>query len=125
MSTSENVPLIPMYKARLHELCRQQIWPPPVYTVERDGPDHQPRFSASVTVNGVRFDAAALSKSAREAERKAAQVAFDHFAVTLPPQPPAVISPPKPSPQNTGKFLLYGNAPVSTAFCMFVVDLEL
>lgn len=82
-----------MYKSKLQELCQKQKWALPTYTVGRaDGPDHSPRFLASVTVNGIKFDAVDSATSSKEAQNKVAQMAFDHFAPTLPPPPPPAVN---------------------------------
>ena len=74
-----------MYKSRLQELCHKNQWGLPKYTSKRYGPDHNPRFGASVSVNGTSFDSLLASKSNKEAHNHAAIVAFLHF--TSPPSP--------------------------------------
>lgn len=118
---SEQIPINPnpnpnplMFKSRLQELCHQRMWPAPDYTVSRDGPAHNPSFGASVTVNGVKFDAPDFSKSSKEAQNKAAQAAVDHFSVVLPP-------PTKASPQIPGKFLFLRKCP----WFNFIINFEL
>ncbi|XP_020087406.1 double-stranded RNA-binding protein 1-like isoform X1 [Ananas comosus] len=79
-----------MHKMRLHELCRSRRWEPPEYTVNREGPDHAPRFCATVAVAGATFDAPDPSGSSKEAQNKAAMAALDHLtsaADTIPPSP--------------------------------------
>lgn len=45
----------------------------------RDGADHNPKFKASVVVNGINFDSLPLRKSSKEAHNEAAKFAFLHF----------------------------------------------
>lgn len=68
-----------MYKNRLQELCQKKYWAMPKYTSNKVGPDHNPRFTASVSVNGVFFETTHLSKSSKEAQSEAAKIAFEHF----------------------------------------------
>ncbi|CAK9184642.1 unnamed protein product [Ilex paraguariensis] len=65
-----------MYKSRLQELCHQKRWGLPCYVCMKDGPDHNPRFKASVSVNGITFDTPNICKSSREARNEAAKLAF-------------------------------------------------
>nr|XP_010911366.1 double-stranded RNA-binding protein 1-like [Elaeis guineensis] len=85
-----------MYKSRLQELCHQRLWALPEYTSNCEGSDHNPRFRAAVTVNGLSFHAADLSKTSKEAQNKAAQAAFEHFASAYPAPPPL-----RPSPSGS------------------------
>ncbi|KAG5601848.1 hypothetical protein H5410_033218, partial [Solanum commersonii] len=63
------------------------------YTTEKDGPDHNPRFTATVTVNGMSFELPKDQwRSSKEAQNHAAHIAYDHFIVPqsiplLTPQP--------------------------------------
>ncbi|WMV34925.1 hypothetical protein MTR67_028310 [Solanum verrucosum] len=63
------------------------------YATEKDGPDHNPRFTATVTVNGVSFELPKDQwRSSKEAQNHAAHIAYDHFIVPqsiplLTPQP--------------------------------------
>ncbi|XXG42584.1 hypothetical protein AAC387_Pa01g2825 [Persea americana] len=68
-----------MYKNRLQELCQKKYWAMPKYTSDKVGPDHNPRFTASVIVNGVRFEMTQSSRSSKEAQSEAARLAFEHF----------------------------------------------
>ncbi|KAG0497209.1 hypothetical protein HPP92_001900 [Vanilla planifolia] len=85
-----------MHKNRLQELCQRRKWPLPVYTNSRDGADHNPCFGASVTVNGATFDAPNLSKSVKEAQNMAAEVAFHSLSaiadapISAPSSPAAI-----------------------------------
>lgn len=49
----------------------------------KDGPDHNPCFQASVSVNGFSFDSPIACKSSKQAQNQAAMAAFLHF--TSPP----------------------------------------
>ncbi|XP_021819815.1 uncharacterized protein LOC110761613 isoform X11 [Prunus avium] len=89
-----------MYKSKLQELCQQRKWRLPEYNAKKLGIDHNPRFSASVTINGVAFDTVQLFRSSKEAQNDAARLAFAHFS---DPQPrhtnrsPSTSSFPQPS----------------------------
>ncbi|KAH0749347.1 hypothetical protein KY290_028579 [Solanum tuberosum] len=66
----------------LQELCHQIAWNLPEYATEKDGPDHIPRFTATVTVNGVSFESPKDQwRSSKEAQNHAAHIAYDHFIV--------------------------------------------
>ncbi|KAK1263154.1 Double-stranded RNA-binding protein 1 [Acorus gramineus] len=68
-----------MYKSRLQELCQQKLRRLPEYAVAKVGHDHNPRFRASVTVDGLTFDGRDCFKSSKEAQNEAARLAFLHF----------------------------------------------
>ncbi|XP_060197472.1 double-stranded RNA-binding protein 1-like isoform X2 [Lycium barbarum] len=92
-----------MYKTKLQELCHQFAWNLPEYATEKEGPDHNPRFTATVIVNGVSFESPEdQCRSSKEAQNVAAHIAFDHFTVpksdNLPS--PAVSSPSGASTSN-------------------------
>jgi Double-stranded RNA binding motif len=96
-----------MNKVRLQELCQKQRWDLPRYTHRQAGTDREPRFVASVTVNGSVFESPdAESRSVKEAQNKAAVVAFEAFtasyaaeAVTsLHQSPSVVLLSPRPPP---------------------------
>lgn len=76
-----------MYKTQLQELCHRRQWPLPVYAISREGPDHNPQFLATVTVNGTAFYFLEPSRSSKEAQSKAAQVAFEKLSSAPPPPP--------------------------------------
>ncbi|KAF3327549.1 double-stranded RNA-binding protein 1-like protein [Carex littledalei] len=95
-----------MNKTRLQELCQKRRWKLPQYTNRRVETGREPRFVASVTVNGLVFESPdAESISVKEAQNKAATVAFEELsaapavdAVPSPQLPPAVESlSPRPS----------------------------
>ncbi|KAL0410249.1 UNVERIFIED_CONTAM: Double-stranded RNA-binding protein 4 [Sesamum latifolium] len=75
-----------MYKSKLQELCHRRSWELPEYTTVKNGPDHLPRFTASVNVHGEVFQTPALCRSAKEAQNIAARIAFDHFNVPSSPR---------------------------------------
>ncbi|XP_057778870.1 double-stranded RNA-binding protein 1-like [Salvia miltiorrhiza] len=82
-----------MYKSKLQELCQRRSWELPEYATAKDGPDHMPRFSATVTVHGQVFETPAHCKSSKEAQNTAARVAFDSLTAPSPvtssdPSPP-------------------------------------
>ncbi|XP_008229014.1 PREDICTED: double-stranded RNA-binding protein 1-like isoform X2 [Prunus mume] len=83
-----------MYKSKLQELCQQRKWRLPEYNATKLGLDHNPRFSASVTINGVAFDSVQLFRSSKEAQNDAARIAFVHFS---DPQPRHTNRSPSPS----------------------------
>ncbi|KAM1206178.1 hypothetical protein FF1_006848 [Malus domestica] len=72
-----------MYKSKLQEVCHGKQWGLPTYTAMKDGPDHNPCFRASVSVNGFSFDSPVACKSSKQAQNQAAMLAFFHF--TSPP----------------------------------------
>jgi len=50
----------------------------------KDGPDHIPSYKASVHVNGFIFTSSSATSSLKEAENKAAIVAFFRFCSGTP-----------------------------------------
>ncbi|XP_057445876.1 double-stranded RNA-binding protein 1-like isoform X2 [Lotus japonicus] len=87
-----------MYKTKLQVLCQKNSWSLPDYETSREGPDHNPRFSSTVTVNGVPFSSASPSCSAKLAQNDAAMLAFIHFSQPNPTPIPLPIPNPKPNP---------------------------
>ncbi|KAH0983297.1 hypothetical protein GBA52_010474 [Prunus armeniaca] len=83
-----------MYKSKLQELSQQRKWRLPEYKTKKLGLDHNPRFSASVTINGVAFDTVQFFRSSKEAQNDAARIAFVHFS---DPQPRHTNRSPSPS----------------------------
>ncbi|BFG31319.1 hypothetical protein CerSpe_175930 [Prunus speciosa] len=98
-----------MYKSRLHELCQHKKWPIPEYKATKLGLDHNPRFSASVTINRVTFDTVELFMSSKEAQNDAARLAFTDLQVTpyVPLGPPV----PPPPPSSTMSQVMAAYAP--------------
>ncbi|KAJ8512944.1 hypothetical protein OPV22_003378 [Ensete ventricosum] len=78
-----------MYKSRLQELCQRRHWALPQYTASRDGPDHSPLFRATVTVNGAAFHSLDDSRSSKQAQDRAAQIAFEQLSAEDPPTAPS------------------------------------
>ncbi|CAH9125049.1 unnamed protein product [Cuscuta epithymum] len=79
-----------MYKSKLQELCHRLGLPLPEYTVTRKGPDHDSKFQAQVTVNGVSFHSTPdKCKTCKEAENLAAHFAFEYFSHN-PPVPSTI-----------------------------------
>ncbi|CAA0831178.1 Double-stranded RNA-binding protein 2 [Striga hermonthica] len=72
-----------MYKSRLQELCQGWRLALPKYETIEDGPSHMPRFTAAVTVHGQVFETLLPSKSTKEAQETAAQIAFEYFSTPL------------------------------------------
>ncbi|BBG99471.1 double-stranded-RNA-binding protein 4 [Prunus dulcis] len=79
-----------MYKSKLQELCQQRKWRLPEYNATKLGLDHNPRFSASVTINGVAFDTVQLFRSSKEAQNDAARLASLTSLIRNPDIPIAV-----------------------------------
>ncbi|KAK7380784.1 hypothetical protein VNO78_33303 [Psophocarpus tetragonolobus] len=76
-----------MYKTKLQELCQRKSWPLPCYTKAREGPDHNPSFTSTVTVNGVSFHSPSPARSVKQAQNDAAMLAFHHFSPSPLPSP--------------------------------------
>ncbi|CAJ1947918.1 unnamed protein product [Sphenostylis stenocarpa] len=79
-----------MYKTKVQELCQRRSWPLPIYDNIQEGPDHNPRFTSTVTVNGVSFQTPSPTRTAKNAQNDAAMLAFLHFSPPSPsPSPPS------------------------------------
>lgn len=83
-----------MYKTKVQELCQRRSWPLPTYDTTREGPDHDPRFTSTVTVNGLSFQTSAPTRNSKSAQNDAAMLAFLHFS------PPSSSPSPSPSPPS-------------------------
>ncbi|XP_061944227.1 uncharacterized protein LOC133668413 isoform X7 [Populus nigra] len=70
-----------MYKSKLQEVCQQRGWELPAYQVTKQGQDHNPLFSATVTVNATSFSSPSPSSSSKKAQSDAAKLAYDHFSL--------------------------------------------
>ncbi|CAI0453014.1 unnamed protein product [Linum tenue] len=65
-----------MYKNQLQELAQRSCFNLPSYTCIREGPDHAPRFKATVNFNGEIFESPSYCSTLRQAEHSAAEVAL-------------------------------------------------
>lgn len=65
-----------MFKNQLQELAQRSCFNLPSYACIREGPDHAPRFKASVNFNGEIFESLSYSPTLRQAEHAAAEVAL-------------------------------------------------
>ncbi|KAM7256483.1 hypothetical protein ACFE04_012224 [Oxalis oulophora] len=66
-----------MYKNQLQELAQRSCFNLPSYACIREGPDHAPRFKATVNFNGETFESPAFCNTLRQAEHTAAEVALN------------------------------------------------
>ena len=66
-----------MYKNQLQELAQRSCFNLPSYTCIREGPDHAPRFKATVNFNGEIFESPQYCSTLRQAEHSAAEVALN------------------------------------------------
>ncbi|XP_021760189.1 double-stranded RNA-binding protein 5-like [Chenopodium quinoa] len=66
-----------MFKNQLQELAQRSCFNLPSYSCRREGPDHAPRFKASVNFNGEVFESPGYSPTLRQAEHAAAEVALN------------------------------------------------
>ncbi|OIV95137.1 hypothetical protein TanjilG_21527 [Lupinus angustifolius] len=69
-----------MYKNRLQELAQRSCFNLPAYSCIREGPDHAPRFKATVNFNGETFESPTFCSTLRQAEHAAAEVALNTLA---------------------------------------------
>ncbi|KAK7397266.1 hypothetical protein VNO78_18433 [Psophocarpus tetragonolobus] len=69
-----------MYKNRLQELAQRSCFNLPAYSCIREGPDHAPRFKATVNFNGETFESPTFCSTLRQAEHAAADVALNTLA---------------------------------------------
>lgn len=73
-----------MYKNQLQELAQRSCFNLPSYTCIREGPDHAPRFRASVNFNGEIFESPGYCTTLRQAEHSAAEVALNVLSTRGP-----------------------------------------
>ncbi|KAI4304686.1 hypothetical protein MLD38_040162 [Melastoma candidum] len=73
-----------MYKNQLQELAQRSCFNLPSYTCLREGPDHAPRFKATVNFNGEVFESPNYCSTLRQAEHSAAEVALNALATRGP-----------------------------------------
>ncbi|KAJ6848638.1 double-stranded RNA-binding protein 2-like [Iris pallida] len=66
-----------MYKNQLQELAQRSCFNLPSYACIREGPDHAPRFKATVNFNGDVFESPTFCTTLRQAEHAAAEVALN------------------------------------------------
>lgn len=66
-----------MYKNQLQELAQRSCFNLPSYACIREGPDHAPRFKATVNFNGEIFESPSFCTTLRQAEHAAAEVALN------------------------------------------------
>lgn len=64
------------WKMSLHELCVERGMTPPTYVHEASGPDHNKRFTARASIDGVLYEGS-LGRSKKEAEQGAAKLAYE------------------------------------------------
>ncbi|XP_044500581.1 double-stranded RNA-binding protein 2-like isoform X2 [Mangifera indica] len=69
-----------MYKNQLQELAQRSCFNLPAYSCIREGPDHAPRFKATVNFNGETFESPTFCSTLRQAEHAAAEVALSTLA---------------------------------------------
>ncbi|VVA26850.1 PREDICTED: double-stranded [Prunus dulcis] len=73
-----------MYKNQLQELAQRSCFNLPSYACIRQGPDHAPRFKASVNFNGEIFEGPNYCTTLRQAEHAAAEVALNKLSTRGP-----------------------------------------
>ncbi|XP_014494383.1 double-stranded RNA-binding protein 2 [Vigna radiata var. radiata] len=73
-----------MYKNQLQELAQRSCFNLPSYTCIREGPDHAPRFKATVNFNGEIFESPQYCSTLRQAEHSAAEVALNSLSNRAP-----------------------------------------
>ncbi|XP_048633459.1 double-stranded RNA-binding protein 5 isoform X3 [Brassica napus] len=73
-----------MYKNQLQELAQRSCFSLPSYTCIREGPDHAPRFKASVNFNGEIFKSPTYCSTLRQAEHAAAEVSLNVLSSRVP-----------------------------------------
>ncbi|XP_047976598.1 double-stranded RNA-binding protein 5-like [Salvia hispanica] len=73
-----------MFKNQLQELAQRSCFNLPSYACVREGPDHAPRFKASVNFNGELFEGATYSSTLRHAEHAAAEAALNSLSARGP-----------------------------------------
>ncbi|XP_062007648.1 double-stranded RNA-binding protein 1-like isoform X2 [Rosa rugosa] len=104
-----------MFKSKLQELCQKKAWPLPEYSSKKEGLDHDPRFSATVKINGLEFNTVDPFRSSKLAQNDVARLAFDHFSA--PATRPIPFDFPQPSlvavtPSGLGTDRSFTNTPL-------------
>ncbi|KAK8542994.1 hypothetical protein V6N13_136460 [Hibiscus sabdariffa] len=69
-----------MFKNQLQELAQRSCFNLPSYSCIREGPDHAPRFKATVNFNGETFESPTFCSTLRQAEHAAAEIALNTLA---------------------------------------------
>ncbi|XP_054800399.1 double-stranded RNA-binding protein 1-like isoform X2 [Prosopis cineraria] len=69
-----------MYKSQLQELCHRRLWNLPDYQMTKEGPVHNPRYSANIIINGVEFQTPSPCRTSKEAQNNVAKLACEHFS---------------------------------------------
>ncbi|MCO5608484.1 hypothetical protein L7F22_062694 [Adiantum nelumboides] len=75
-----------MYKNQLQELAQRSCFNLPSYSCIREGPDHAPRFKATVSFNGEVFESPGYHLTLRQAEHAAAELALSTLSRRGPTQ---------------------------------------
>ena len=65
-----------MFKSQLQEYAQKARFSTPIYTVSMEGPSHQPRFRASVTIQGETYESPTFSTKLKSVEHAAAKAAL-------------------------------------------------
>lgn len=65
-----------MFKSQLQEYAQKAGWPAPVYNITREGPSHEPKFKAVVTIQNEVYESPAFYGNLKKAEHAAAEVAL-------------------------------------------------
>ncbi|XVF16144.1 hypothetical protein REPUB_Repub10bG0006200 [Reevesia pubescens] len=73
-----------MFKNQLQELAQRSCFNLPSYACIREGPDHAPRFKASVNFNGEIFESPSYCHTLRQAEHAAAEAALNILSARGP-----------------------------------------
>ncbi|KAH7840864.1 hypothetical protein Vadar_022640 [Vaccinium darrowii] len=76
-----------MYKNQLQELAQRSCFNLPSYTCIREGPDHAPRFKATVNFNGEIFESPSFCTTLRQAEHLAAETTLTSLCTQGPSHP--------------------------------------
>ncbi|XP_057839532.2 double-stranded RNA-binding protein 5 isoform X1 [Cryptomeria japonica] len=85
-SGAQKCHFIAMYKNQLQELAQRSCFNLPSYSCIREGPDHAPRFKATVNFNGEVFESPNYCSTLRQAEHAAAEVALSTLSKRGPSQ---------------------------------------
>uniref|UniRef100_A0AAT9XYA8 BcpLH protein n=1 Tax=Pinus taeda TaxID=3352 RepID=A0AAT9XYA8_PINTA len=68
-----------MFKSQLQEYTQKHSLSAPIYEHVKEGPSHEPNFTATVIVNGIRYDSPTAFRNRKTAEHAAAQVALQEL----------------------------------------------